>query len=71
MVHIGYCIGKAWWHQGIMSEALKAVKDYFLDEVGVNRLESRHAFGNPHSGIAYEKGRGKARVKSRRRESWK
>ena len=54
-----------------MSEALKAVKDYFLDEVGVNRLESRHAFGNPHSGIAYEKGRGKARVKSRRRESWK
>lgn len=34
-----------------MSEALKAVKDYFFDEVGVNRLESRHAFGNPHSGM--------------------
>lgn len=38
-----------------MSEALKAVKDYFFDEVGVNRLESRHAFGNPHSGMVMEK----------------
>ena len=25
IIHIGYCIGKAWWHQGIMSETLKAV----------------------------------------------
>ena len=23
-VHIGYCIGRAWWHNGITSEALKA-----------------------------------------------
>ena len=32
--HIGYCIGKHWWHQGIMSETLKAVMDFLFDEVG-------------------------------------
>ena len=30
MMHIGYCIGKAWWHRGITSEALKAVMDFLL-----------------------------------------
>ena len=25
LVHIGYCIGRSWWHRGIMSEALRAV----------------------------------------------
>ena len=28
--HIGYCIGKRWWHQGIMSETLKAVMDFLF-----------------------------------------
>lgn len=40
MVHIGYCIGRAWWHQGITSEAMKAVIDFFFEEVGVNRIEA-------------------------------
>lgn len=48
--HIGYCIGKAWWHQGIMSEALKAVMDYLFDEVGFHRVESMHDPNNPNSG---------------------
>lgn len=55
MVHIGYCLGKDWWHQGIMSEALKAVMDFFFDKVGVNRIESRHDPRNPHSGMVMEK----------------
>lgn len=55
MVHIGYCLGKEWWHQGIMSEALKAVIDYFFDKVGVNRIESRHDPKNPHSGMVMKK----------------
>lgn len=55
MVHIGYCLGKNWWHQGIMSEALKAVMSYFFDEVGVNRIESRHDPRNPHSGMVMKK----------------
>ena len=34
-----------------MSEALKAVMDFFFDEVGANRIESRHDPNNPHSGM--------------------
>ena len=52
---IGYCIGKSWWHQGIMSEALKAVMDYLFDEVGMNRLEAKHDPRNPHSGGVMKK----------------
>ncbi len=50
MVHMGYCIGKKWWHQGVTSEALKAVMDYLFDVVDVNRIESRHDTRNPNSG---------------------
>ena len=39
MVHIGYCIGKKWWKQGITSEALAALIKFFFEEVGVNRIE--------------------------------
>ena len=38
MVHIGYCIGRKWWNQGITSEALAALVRFFFDEVGVNRM---------------------------------
>lgn len=55
MVHIGYCLGKTWWHQGIMSEALKATMDFFFDKVGANRIESRHDPRNPHSGMVMKK----------------
>ena len=55
MIHIGYCIGRSWWHRGIMSEALKAVMDYFFDAVGANRIESRHDTRNPHSGAVMKK----------------
>lgn len=50
MVHIGYCIGSAWWHQGITSEALAAIMHFFFEIVGVNRLESQHDPNNPNSG---------------------
>lgn len=55
MVHIGYCIGKAWWHQGITSEALKAVIDFLFDVVDVKRIESRHDPRNPNSGGVMKK----------------
>ena len=48
--HIGYCIGKEWWHRGIMPEALKAVMDYLFDEVGFHRIESMYDPNNPNSG---------------------
>ena len=47
---IGYCMGKNWWHRGIMSEALAAVIAFLFDEVGYQRIESRHDPRNPHSG---------------------
>ena len=50
MVHIGYCIGKKWWKQGITSEALTAIVEFFFGEIGINRIESRHDPKNPNSG---------------------
>lgn len=47
---IGYCLGKQWWHKGIMSEALAAVMEYLFTEVGINRIAARHDPNNPHSG---------------------
>ena len=55
MMHIGYCIGRDWWHQGITSEALKTVMDYLFDVVDVNRIESRHDPRNPNSGKVMQK----------------
>jgi len=55
LVHIGYCIGRKWWHQGITSEALKAVMDFFFDQVGANRVEARHDPRNPNSGRVMKK----------------
>lgn len=50
MVHIGYCIGTKWWNRGVTSEALMAIIKFFIKEVGVNRVESRHDPNNPNSG---------------------
>jgi ribosomal-protein-alanine N-acetyltransferase len=50
MVHIGYCIGKIWWHKGITSEAFKGIIPFFIEKVGVKRIESRHDPRNPNSG---------------------
>lgn len=47
---IGYCMGRKWWHMGIMTEALQAVMDFLFNDVGVNRIEARHDPRNPHSG---------------------
>ena len=53
--HMGYCIGRDWWHWGIVSEALSAVMDFLFDEVGVNRVEACHDVDNPHSGDVMKK----------------
>ena len=50
-VAIGYCLGKAWWHQGIMSEAAQTVIDFFFDQVRANSICSYHDPNNPHSGM--------------------
>lgn len=55
MAHIGYCIGRNWWHKGITSEALKSVMDFLFDIVDVNRIEARHDPRNPNSGKVMKK----------------
>ncbi len=52
---IGYCLGRNWWHQGIMSEALQAVVDYLFQEIGMNRVEAQHDPNNPNSGAVMGK----------------
>jgi len=47
---IGYCIGRQWWHRGIMTESVNAVMDYLFSQVGMNRIEAKHDVNNPHSG---------------------
>lgn len=54
-MEIGYCIGREYWHQGITSEALAAVMQFLLEEVGAERIESRHDVRNPHSGDVMKK----------------
>ncbi|MBQ8577115.1 MAG: GNAT family N-acetyltransferase [Clostridia bacterium] len=53
--HIGYAIGRAWWHRGVTSEALAAVIDHLFDKVGMLRIESMHDPDNPHSGGVMQK----------------
>ncbi len=50
LVHIGYCIGKSWWHKGYTSEALARLVRFFFEEVGVNRIEARFDPRNTNSG---------------------
>lgn len=54
-MEIGYCIGRNWWHQGIMTEALEAVMGYLFREVGANRIEASHDARNPNSGAVMTK----------------
>ncbi|MDD3214482.1 MAG: GNAT family N-acetyltransferase [Eubacteriales bacterium] len=50
LAHVGYCIGRRWWRQGITGEAFAAVIRFLFTEVGMNRVESRHDPSNPNSG---------------------
>lgn len=52
---LGCCIGKRWWNQGLMTEALEAVIDFLFDRVGVPRIEAYHDQNNPASGAVMKK----------------
>lgn len=54
-VHIGYCISKKWWNQGMTSEAFDAVIQFLFEEVKVNRIEARHDLLNENSGKVMKK----------------
>ena len=52
---MGYCMSRAHWRRGIMAEALTALVDFLIGEVGFNRVEADHDPNNPASGRVMEK----------------
>ena len=52
---IGYCMGRRWWGQGLMPEALREVLRFLFDEVGFNRVAAVHDVENPKSGRVMQK----------------
>ena len=54
-IHIGYCIGSKWWHQGYTSESLERLVSFFFEEVKADRIESQHDPNNINSGLVMKK----------------
>lgn len=52
---IGYCLSRAYWNLGIMTEALVRVMRFLFDEVGFQRIIIKHEAGNPASGRVMQK----------------
>lgn len=51
----GYCIGHPWWGRGLMTEALRAVVEYWFTRVNGDWLTCCHAVSNPASGRVMQK----------------
>ena len=52
---VGYCYGSKYWGNGYASEALRAVIEFLIKEVGFRLVEAKHASENPASGKVMEK----------------
>lgn len=52
---LGYCIGRTWWGQGLMAEALCAVIQYLIRQVGFRQILAMHDVNNPNSGAVMRK----------------
>jgi len=52
---IGYCIGRAYWNRGIMTEALRAVMHYLFYDIGYLCIRAKHDILNPASGKVMQK----------------
>ncbi len=50
-----YMLGKAFWGNGYMTEALKAVLDFAFQEMDVETVETDHFASNPASGAVMRK----------------
>lgn len=47
---LGFCLGRPYWNQTLMSEACEAVLDFLFRKAGFNSLAIRHERGNPAPG---------------------
>ncbi len=52
---VGYSLSRAYWNQGIMTEALSAMLDFAFDEMRLHRVEAQHELDNPASGAVMRK----------------
>jgi ribosomal-protein-alanine N-acetyltransferase len=54
-IELAYELGENWWNQGLMTEAVKKVIDFFFNEIGFNRIYASHAYENLASGKVMQK----------------
>ncbi len=52
---VGYCLGKNYWKQGLMTEALVAVQHYLFYEIGYQTIQAKHDVLNIASGRVMQK----------------
>jgi len=52
---VGYSLSRAYWNQGIMTEALRALIEYGFYSMNLNRIEAQHETMNPASGAVMRK----------------
>lgn len=52
---MGYCLSRAYWGKGLTTEALKAMNEFLIKEVGYERVEAYHDVENIASGKVMEK----------------
>lgn len=52
---VGYCIGKSFWNQGIMTEVLHKILDFAFVEIKVERITARRHIENIACGMVLKK----------------
>ncbi len=52
---VGYSLGRKYWNQGYMTEALQAVVEFGFTRLNLNRIEAQHECDNPASGHVMQK----------------
>jgi len=52
---VGYSLSRAFWNQGLMTEALIATLDVGFNQLLLNRIEAQHEVANPASGVVMRK----------------
>lgn len=52
---VGYSLSRAYWNQGYMTEALRALMEYGFNDMKLNRIEAMHEITNPASGAVMRK----------------
>ncbi len=52
---VGYCLGKDYWSQGLMTEAMNAVLHYLFYEIGYQTIRAKHDVLNIASGRVMQK----------------